>query len=76
MAKLRHLAIVVNDLEASACFYEKIFDMTRAYESAGRAIYLTDGVMNLALLEQREYAVGRCRRHPRTRNEPLRLLRR
>ena len=50
MAKLRHLAIVVNDLEASACFYEKIFDMTRAYESKGRAIYLTDGLMNLALL--------------------------
>ena len=50
MAKLRHLAIVVNDLEASASFYEKIFDMTRAYESKGRAIYLTDGLMNLALL--------------------------
>jgi catechol 2,3-dioxygenase-like lactoylglutathione lyase family enzyme len=50
MAKLRHLAIVVNDLEASATFYEKIFDMQRAYESKGRAIYLTDGLMNLALL--------------------------
>jgi len=50
MAKLRHLAIVVNDLEASACFYEKIFEMKRAFEVKDRAIYLTDGLMNLALL--------------------------
>jgi catechol 2,3-dioxygenase-like lactoylglutathione lyase family enzyme len=50
MAKLRHLAIVVKDLEASARFYEKIFDMKRAFVAEGRAIYLSDGVMNLALL--------------------------
>ena len=50
MAKLRHLAIVVKDMEASAQFYEKIFDMKRAYEVKDRAIYLTDGVMNLAVL--------------------------
>ncbi len=50
MAKLRHIAICVKDLEASAQFYEKIFEMTRAYEAKGRAIYLTDGLMNLALL--------------------------
>jgi catechol 2,3-dioxygenase-like lactoylglutathione lyase family enzyme len=59
MAKLRHLAIVVNDLEASASFYEKIFDMTRAYESKGRAIYLTDGVMNLAILSSANTRSGR-----------------
>ena len=46
----QHLAIVVDDLEQSACFYEKIFEMTRAYEAKGRAIYLTDGLVNLALL--------------------------
>jgi len=50
MAKLRHLALVVNDLESSARFYEKIFEMTRAYDVPGKAIYLTDGTMNLALL--------------------------
>ena len=50
MAKLRHIAICVKDLEASAQFYEKIFEMTRAYENKDRAIYLTDGLMNLALL--------------------------
>jgi len=51
MAKLRHLAIVVKDLEASARFYEKIFDMKRAFEAKGLAIYLTDGIMNLAVLD-------------------------
>jgi catechol 2,3-dioxygenase-like lactoylglutathione lyase family enzyme len=50
MAKLRHIALVVKDLEAAATFYEKIFEMTRAFEAPGRAIYLSDGLMNLALL--------------------------
>ena len=50
MAKLRHLAIVVKDLEASVRFYEKCFDMKRAFSGGAHAVYLTDGVMNLALL--------------------------
>jgi catechol 2,3-dioxygenase-like lactoylglutathione lyase family enzyme len=50
MAKLRHLAIVVDDLESSARFYETIFEMSRAYDVPGKAVYLTDGLMNLALL--------------------------
>jgi catechol 2,3-dioxygenase-like lactoylglutathione lyase family enzyme len=50
MAKLRHLAIVVKDIEASTRFYEKIFDMKRAHEVKGIAVYLTDGTMNLAVL--------------------------
>jgi catechol 2,3-dioxygenase-like lactoylglutathione lyase family enzyme len=58
MAKLRHLALVVNELEASACFYEKIFGMKRAFESTGRAIYLTDGLMNLALLSSTNTSSG------------------
>lgn len=50
MAKLRHLAIVVKDLEASCRFYEKCFDMKRAFQAGQHAVYLTDGVMNLAVL--------------------------
>ena len=46
MAKLRHLAIVVKDLEASCRFYEKCFDMKRALSAAPHAVYLTDGLMN------------------------------
>ena len=58
MAKLRHIAIVVNDLESSARFYETIFEMTRAYAVPGRAIYLTDGLMNLALLNSATATTG------------------
>lgn len=51
MAKLRHLALVVHDLARATKFYEQLFDMKVAFEVKDRAIYLTDGVMNLALLD-------------------------
>ena len=51
MAKLRHLALVVHDLARATKFYEKLFDMKVAFEVKDRAIYLSDGVMNLALLD-------------------------
>jgi predicted enzyme related to lactoylglutathione lyase len=53
MAQLRHFAIVVRDQEKSARFYEQAFGMTRAgFEDLGwsSALYMTDGVVNLALL--------------------------
>jgi catechol 2,3-dioxygenase-like lactoylglutathione lyase family enzyme len=50
MAKLRHVAVVVRDLEKATRFYEQIFDMKRAHEVKNTAVYLTDGTMNLALL--------------------------
>lgn len=50
MGKLRHLAIVVKDLEASVRFYEKCFGMKRAFSGGEHAVYLTDGVINLAVL--------------------------
>lgn len=49
MAKLRHLALVVRDLEATAKFYEENFEMKRVLGSKA-AIYLSDGLMNLAIL--------------------------
>jgi lactoylglutathione lyase len=49
MSKLRHLAILVPDPEASATFFENAFGMTRA-GTARRGIYMSDGVMNVALL--------------------------
>jgi catechol 2,3-dioxygenase-like lactoylglutathione lyase family enzyme len=54
MAKLRHIAIVVKDLEKSAQFYEKVFDLKRVGRDDlefGSGIYLSDGVVNLALLK-------------------------
>jgi catechol 2,3-dioxygenase-like lactoylglutathione lyase family enzyme len=56
MARLRHFAIVVRDLEKSARFYETVFDLRRVGEETldlGSAIYLSDGVINLALLTYR-----------------------
>jgi predicted enzyme related to lactoylglutathione lyase len=49
MAKLRHIAISVKDPESAATFFEQAFGMTRA-GSAMRGVYMTDGVMNVALL--------------------------
>jgi methylmalonyl-CoA/ethylmalonyl-CoA epimerase len=49
MAKLRHIALSVPDPEAAARFFEQAFGMKRAGK-AMRGIYMTDGVMNVALL--------------------------
>lgn len=48
-AKLRHIALSVPDPEAAAQFFEKAFGMWRAGQ-AMRGVYMTDGVMNVALL--------------------------
>ena len=53
MARLRHFAVCVKDLEKAAKFYETAFELKRAGREdleIGSAIYLTDGVINLALL--------------------------
>ncbi len=51
MAKLRHVALIVEDPEASAQFFEKAFDMKRAGK-ARRGIYMSDGTVNVALLRK------------------------
>jgi lactoylglutathione lyase len=49
VAKLRHLAISVKDPEKAAKFFEEAFGMHRA-GNAMRGIYMSDGIMNVALL--------------------------
>jgi lactoylglutathione lyase len=51
MAKLRHVALIVEDPEASAKFFEQAFDMKRA-GTARRGIYMSDGIINVALLKK------------------------
>jgi catechol 2,3-dioxygenase-like lactoylglutathione lyase family enzyme len=53
MARLRHFAIVVRDLEKAASFYEGVFELKRVGQEVldfASAIYLSDGTINLALL--------------------------
>jgi lactoylglutathione lyase len=51
MAKLRHIALIVPDPEKAAKFFEDAFEM-RVAGKARRGLYLSDGVMNVALLKQ------------------------
>lgn len=54
MARLRHFAVCVSDLEKSARFYEEVFDLKRHGREdipIGSALYLSDGVVNLALIK-------------------------
>src|SRR5947209_559438 len=53
-ARLRHIALCVKDIDATADFYEKAFDMTRTKKHEGKtayAVYMSDGEVNLALLQ-------------------------
>ena len=53
MARLRHFAVCVNDLDKAAKFYETVFDLKRIAREdldIGSAIYMSDGTINLALL--------------------------
>ena len=49
MAKLRHIAMSVPDMEKAAVFYEKTFDLERIKQTK-RRIYLSDGTINLTLM--------------------------
>jgi catechol 2,3-dioxygenase-like lactoylglutathione lyase family enzyme len=54
MAKLRHIAMQVPDLEKAAAFYETVFGLRRVYQSEseiGDTVMLSDGVVNLTLLK-------------------------
>jgi catechol 2,3-dioxygenase-like lactoylglutathione lyase family enzyme len=55
--KIRHLAIITLDPERLAKFYEEVFQMTRLTGKAGvpgsKAVYMTDGYITLALLENK-----------------------
>jgi catechol 2,3-dioxygenase-like lactoylglutathione lyase family enzyme len=62
MAKIRHIAIQVPDLEKAAQFYESVLDLERLAEhksEIGDAIVLSDGTINLTLLTFPEGTRGR-----------------
>jgi len=49
MAKLRHIAMLVEDIEKTAMFYEKSFGMKRVREHE-TAIAMSDGVVSLVII--------------------------
>ena len=54
MAKLRHIALHTPDPEATAEFYKRVFDMAevgRTDSPLAKGIYLSDGTINLAVLQ-------------------------
>ena len=54
MARIRHIALTVKDLDKTADFYEKAFGLQRGEKSEGKTawrIYMSDGHVNLALLQ-------------------------
>ena len=50
MAKLRHIAIAVPDIQATARFYETSFGLERVRES-DVAVMLSDGTVSLAIID-------------------------
>ena len=54
MAKLRHIAINVENLDADAKFYAAAFELEevgRVGSAESGAVYLSDGVINVALIK-------------------------
>jgi len=54
MARLRHIAMQVPDPQKAAEFYMRVFGMAKVGETDwenARGVYLSDGVINLALLD-------------------------
>ena len=61
MAKLRHIAMQVPDLQKAAAYYEDLFGLDRVCDvetELGDAVMLSDGTMNLTLLRFPEGAKG------------------
>ena len=61
MAKLRHSAMQGPDLQRSAEYYEKLFELDRVCDGEseyGNAVMLADGTMNLTLLHFPEGTKG------------------
>ena len=53
MARLRHIAVCVKDLDKAAEFYAKVFEFKKIGREdldIGSAVYMSDGVINMALL--------------------------
>ena len=53
MAKIRHIALTTSDPDAVAAFYKEAFDMEEVRRSENGAVFLSDGYINLAILNHK-----------------------
>lgn len=58
MGKLRHIALSVDDVAEARKFFEEAFDMESVGESGTGTAYLTDGTINIALLNRKGKPLG------------------
>jgi predicted enzyme related to lactoylglutathione lyase len=58
MAHIQHLAIRTENPEKLACYYEEVFGWTRLRISKGGAVHLSDGHINIALLNKYDAPSG------------------
>ncbi|MGE3538040.1 MAG: VOC family protein [Candidatus Tectimicrobiota bacterium] len=50
MAKIKHIALTTQDPDKVAAFYKEAFDLREVRRSPNGAVFLTDGYINLAIL--------------------------
>lgn len=61
MNRIRHIALVVSDMDKAADYYKKTFGFVEAgreYQDTGSGIYLSDGEINMALLNYKSDAMA------------------
>src|SRR5712691_10656348 len=50
MAKIKHIALTTHDPDKAAAFYKEAFGLEEIRRSPNGAVFLTDGYINLAIL--------------------------
>jgi len=58
MAKLRHIALSVSDVDVACKFFEEAFDMKFVSRRGNQVVYVTDGTMNVALINREGRPLG------------------
>jgi catechol 2,3-dioxygenase-like lactoylglutathione lyase family enzyme len=56
--RIRHIALNVQDREATADYYKKIFGLEEKYRGPNGTIYLSDGFLGIALINRPEQPRG------------------
>ena len=62
MPRIRHIALTTENPAKTAAFYKEAFGLKEVRRSPNGAVFLTDGHINLAILNLKDQQIGRCRR--------------